>query len=322
LSDVQIHTTRLDPTANEALMAIANAGAAAFGHTAELTLDGQLAQLLRLRVAQINNCTYCLNVHYGAARALGVPQAKIAFLTAWWETRLFSDAERAALEYAEALTRASDTTVTQAFQQYHDKLTAHFDEAAMLEIVAVVVNMNVWTRLKLAEGAMPCPRSVDPPPAAPDPTEAFYPPEQWSRAGAAGLTTPAAMRTHAHGETFLSRTRPATTPPRCRGCRSRSSRIGPRNRTRTTVASPGRGRRPRSPTADPQEYQYGGSRRSRYPPITWAHRRIQHGIAVGTALTSGPPRRSQRAELPHWAPASGSGVEAHGGYGVPGAGGW
>jgi AhpD family alkylhydroperoxidase len=155
LSDVQIHTTRLDPTANEPLMAVANAGAAAFGHTAELTLDGQLAQLLRLRVAQINNCTYCLNVHYGAARDVGVPQAKIDFLTAWWETRLFSAAERAALDYAEALTRASDTTVTQAFQQYHDKLTAHFDEAAMLEIVGVVVNTNVWTRLKLAEGAMP-----------------------------------------------------------------------------------------------------------------------------------------------------------------------
>jgi AhpD family alkylhydroperoxidase len=155
MSDVQIHTTRLDPTANEPLMAIANAGAAAFGYTAELTLDGQLAQLLRLRVAQINNCTYCLNVHYGAARDVGIPQVKIDSLTAWWETRLFSDAERAALEYAEALTRASDTTVTQAFQQYHDRLTTHFDEAAMLEIVAVVVNMNVWTRLKLAEGAMP-----------------------------------------------------------------------------------------------------------------------------------------------------------------------
>jgi hypothetical protein len=57
MSDVQIHTTRLDPTANEPLMAIAKAGAAAFGYTAELRLDGQLAQLLRLRVAQINNCT-------------------------------------------------------------------------------------------------------------------------------------------------------------------------------------------------------------------------------------------------------------------------
>jgi AhpD family alkylhydroperoxidase len=155
MTDVQIQSTRLDPRANESLMAIANAGAAAFGYTAELTLDGQLAQLLRLRVAQINNCTYCLTVHYRAARDVGVPQAKIDLLTAWWETRLFSDAERAALEYAEALTRASDTTVTQAFQQYHDRLTAHFDEAAMVEIVAVVINMNIWTRLKLAEGAMP-----------------------------------------------------------------------------------------------------------------------------------------------------------------------
>jgi AhpD family alkylhydroperoxidase len=155
VSDVQIHTTRLDPRANGPLMAIARAGAAAFGYTAELTLDGRLAQLLRLRVAQINNCTYCLDVHYGAARDIGVPQAKIDFLTAWWETGLFSAAEQAALEYAEALTRVSDTTVARAFQQYHDKLAAHFDEAAMLEIVAVVVNMNIWTRLKLAEGAMP-----------------------------------------------------------------------------------------------------------------------------------------------------------------------
>jgi AhpD family alkylhydroperoxidase len=155
MPDVQIHITRLDATANEPLMAFAKAGATAFGYTAELTLDGQLAQLLRLRVAQINNCTYCLDVHYRAARDRGIPQAKIDFLAAWWETRLFSDAERAAIEYAEALTRASDTTVTQAFQQYHDRLSTHFDEAAMLEIVAVVVNMNVWTRLKLAEGAMP-----------------------------------------------------------------------------------------------------------------------------------------------------------------------
>jgi AhpD family alkylhydroperoxidase len=155
MTDLQIHTTRLDPRANEPLMAFANAGAAAFGYTADLTLDGQLAQLLRLRVAQINNCTYCLDVHYGAARDVGIPQVKIDCLTAWWETRLFSGAEQAALEYAEALTRASDTTVTKAFQQYHDKLTTYFDEAAMLEIVAVVVNMNVWTRLKLAEGAMP-----------------------------------------------------------------------------------------------------------------------------------------------------------------------
>src|SRR5437764_3189842 len=92
ITDLQIHTTRLDFRANEPLMAFANAGAAAFGYTADLRLDGQLAQLLRLRVAQINNCTYCLDVHYGAARDVGIPQVKIDCLTAWWETRLFSDA--------------------------------------------------------------------------------------------------------------------------------------------------------------------------------------------------------------------------------------
>ena len=152
---MQFETIRLDITANAALEAIGNAGAAAFGHRSELTVDRQLAQLLRLRVAQINNCPYCLDVHSAAARRVEVPQAKIDCLSAWWETRLFSDAEQAALAYAEALTRASDTTVAQRFQQYHDRLTAHFDPAAMLEIVGVVVNMNVWTRLKLAEGAMP-----------------------------------------------------------------------------------------------------------------------------------------------------------------------
>jgi hypothetical protein len=45
-------------------------------------------------------------------------------------------------------------------------------------------------------------------------------------------------------------------------------------------------------------------------------------IAVGTALADGPPHRSQRAGLPHWAPASGSGVEAHAGEGMPGTGRW
>jgi AhpD family alkylhydroperoxidase len=152
---LRMRTTRLDPAGNGALTAVATAGAAAFGHTAELTLDRGVAELLRLRVAQINNCPYCLDVHHRAARAAGISEAKIRFLTAWWETLLFTDAERAALEYAEALTRACDTTVRQAFQQCHDRLAEHFDETEMLEIVGVVVNMNVWTRLKLAQGAMP-----------------------------------------------------------------------------------------------------------------------------------------------------------------------
>ena len=153
--DVQIANRRLDAGENEALMRIARSGADAFGYKAELRIDRGLAQLLRLRVAQLNNCTYCLNLHYEAARAAGVPQAKIDTLTAWWETGLHSEAEQAALRYAEALTRVADTDRDAAFQRFHDALAEHFSPPEILEIVGVVVNMNVWTRLKLAEGATP-----------------------------------------------------------------------------------------------------------------------------------------------------------------------
>ncbi len=155
MADVRMRTTRLDPAGNPALTGLAGGGAAAFGRTADLTLDARVAELLRLRVAQINACPYCLDVHHRAARDAGIPEAKIRFLTAWWETLLFSDAERAALAYTEALTRAADTTARESFQQHHDRLAEHFGETEMLEIVGVVVNMNIWTRLKLAEGAMP-----------------------------------------------------------------------------------------------------------------------------------------------------------------------
>jgi AhpD family alkylhydroperoxidase len=153
--NIQIANRRLDASRNEALLSMARMGADAFGYKAELRIDRGLAQLLRLRVSQLNNCTYCLNLHYEAAREAGIPRLKIDTLTAWWETELHSEAEQAALRYTEALTRAADTDRDAAFQRLHDALAAHFSPEEMLEIVAVVVNMNVWTRIKLAEGAMP-----------------------------------------------------------------------------------------------------------------------------------------------------------------------
>jgi AhpD family alkylhydroperoxidase len=152
---VHIENRRLDATENDALIGLARMGADAFGYTAELRIDRQLAELLRLRVSQLNNCTYCLNLHYEAAREAGIPRAKIDTLTAWWETGLFTEAEQAALRYAEALTRVADTDRGAAFQRVHDALAENFNPEEMLEIVGVVVNMSVWTRIKLAEGATP-----------------------------------------------------------------------------------------------------------------------------------------------------------------------
>jgi AhpD family alkylhydroperoxidase len=155
--DVQVANRRFDATANEPLIGMARMGAAAFGYTADLRIDRGLAQLLRLRVSQLNTCTDCRYLHYQAARVAVIPRAKIDCLTAWWETELYSEAERAAVRYAEALTRAADTDRDTAFQRFHDALVEHFGPEEMLEIVGVVVNMNVWTRIKLAEGAMPGP---------------------------------------------------------------------------------------------------------------------------------------------------------------------
>jgi AhpD family alkylhydroperoxidase len=155
--DVQVVKRRLDASRNAALIGLARMGAEAFGYTARLRIDRGLAELLRLRVAQLNACTYCLDLHSRAAREAAIPRAKVDTLTAWWETELHSAGEQAALRYAEALTRVADTDADAAFQRFHDALAEHFSAEEMLEIAGVVINMNVWTRLKLAEGAMPGP---------------------------------------------------------------------------------------------------------------------------------------------------------------------
>jgi AhpD family alkylhydroperoxidase len=155
MTDVTVTNRRADSSANEDLARLARDGADAFGYMARLPIDRQLAQLLRLRVSQVNNCAYCLNLHYEAARDAGIPGPVIDTLTAWWETDFHDDAARAALAYTEALTRVADATVADDFGARHDALAEHFSREEILEIIGIVINMNVWTRLKLAEGAVP-----------------------------------------------------------------------------------------------------------------------------------------------------------------------
>jgi AhpD family alkylhydroperoxidase len=146
---------RDDSSANANLTKLARHGADTFGYKARLSIDRRLAQLLRLRVSQINNCAYCLNLHHEAARQAGIPQPVIDTLSVWWETEFHTDAARAALAYTEALTRVADARVADDFGARHDALAEHFAPEQILEIVGIVINMNVWTRLKMAEGATP-----------------------------------------------------------------------------------------------------------------------------------------------------------------------
>jgi len=130
---------------------LAKAMAKAVGYTAELKTDKELAQLLRLRVAQKNECAYCVILHSKTAREIGIHDAKVDNISSWYNSELYSAKEKTALAYCDVLSDG----ISKDFQTYHDALSKYCDEQEIAEIAAIIINMNLWTRLKLAQGATP-----------------------------------------------------------------------------------------------------------------------------------------------------------------------
>ena len=156
LEGVSFHNTRFDP-GQTSFASLASEMAAAFGYSADLPGDHRMLQLLRLRVAQLNPCSYCLILHTEVADKMGIPSAVVAHLPSWRESAMFAAVERAALEYCEALTVFNQVR----FAAAHDELRKLCTERDVAEIAAVVINMNLWTRLKLAQGAVPVASEAD-----------------------------------------------------------------------------------------------------------------------------------------------------------------
>ncbi|MEO1035929.1 MAG: carboxymuconolactone decarboxylase family protein [Pseudomonadota bacterium] len=150
MNEVIFKDVRFDPDLTP-FHDLAKGMAGAFGYTADLAIDQQLAQLVRLRVAQKNACAYCLILHSKAARDQGISDARVDGLGSWWESELYNEAERAALAYTDALTDGDRP----GFQAVHDRAAAHLSTREIAELAAIVINMNLWTRLKLAQGATP-----------------------------------------------------------------------------------------------------------------------------------------------------------------------
>ncbi|GGZ20847.1 hypothetical protein GCM10007049_11800 [Echinicola pacifica] len=150
MEEVNFKNTRFDPDLTP-FHGIAKEMAGAFGYTADLMVDKQLAQLLRLRVAQKNECSYCIILHAKTSREIGISNAKTDNISSWWNSDLFTDKEKSALRYTDVLSEGSHP----AFQEVHDELARFFSTQEIAEIAAIVINMNLWTRLKLAQGATP-----------------------------------------------------------------------------------------------------------------------------------------------------------------------
>jgi AhpD family alkylhydroperoxidase len=118
----------------------------------ESGLEPALLELVRMRVSQINGCGYCLDMHSKDARAKGETEQRIYLLQAWRETPLYSDRERAALAWAEALTNISKAHVSDAL---YDEARAQFSEAELAALTLAVVEINGWNRFAIAFNAVP-----------------------------------------------------------------------------------------------------------------------------------------------------------------------
>jgi len=110
-------------------------------------LDRTLLELVKIRASQINGCAYCLDMHTKDARALGETEQRIYALNAWRETPFFSERERAALEWAESVTRVGDTHVP---DDVYERVRAHFEEHALVALTFAIITINSWNRLAVS----------------------------------------------------------------------------------------------------------------------------------------------------------------------------
>ena len=113
----------------------------------EASLERPLAELVKIRASQMNGCAYCLDMHTKDARLAGETEQRIYALNAWRETPFFTDRERAALEWTEAVTRVGETHVP---DEIHKRVAAQFDEAELVALTFGVVVINGWNRLAVS----------------------------------------------------------------------------------------------------------------------------------------------------------------------------
>lgn len=110
-------------------------------------LERPLLELVRMRASQINECAYCIDMHTKDARAQGETEQRLYALSAWREAPFYSERERAALEWTEAVTRVGETHVP---DDIFERARQHFDEPELVALTFAVVVINSWNRLAVS----------------------------------------------------------------------------------------------------------------------------------------------------------------------------
>src|ERR1700744_877220 len=116
------------------------------------TLEKSLTELVRLRASQINGCAFCVDMHTADARKGGETDRRLATVVVWRETPFFTDRERAALEWTEALTLVSHDHVPDAVWEI---VRPHFSNEEIVDLTLLVSAINSWNRFAIAFRKMP-----------------------------------------------------------------------------------------------------------------------------------------------------------------------
>jgi len=109
-------------------------------------LEHSLLHLVKVRASQINGCAYCIHMHTKEARAQGETEERLYLLDAWRESPLYSDRERAALAWTEALTLVAET---HAPDNDYALLSAHFTPEEQVKLTVLIGTINTWNRLAI-----------------------------------------------------------------------------------------------------------------------------------------------------------------------------
>ena len=115
-------------------------------------LEHSLVELIKVRASQINGCAFCIDMHTKDARAAGETEQRLYALSAWRETPFFTDRERAALAWAEAVTLVAEGHVP---DDVYEQAKQQFSEEELVNLTMAVVTINGWNRLTIAFRAVP-----------------------------------------------------------------------------------------------------------------------------------------------------------------------
>ena len=114
------------------------------------SLDDSLLHMVKLRASQINGCAYCIDMHWKDARAAGESEQRLYGLDAWRESPYYSDRERAAFEWTEALTTLTASHADHVNDAVYDAVREHFSEKELADLTWAVASINAWNRVAIA----------------------------------------------------------------------------------------------------------------------------------------------------------------------------